>query len=233
MYRDALDFPRSCDQSSSASQLPFDNLTGMDQREVATMAGEPILFTVGHSNTSAERLLEILRSQGVEVVADVRTYPRSQYVPHFDAAPFQEFLRMSGIGYAFLGVELGGRPEGNEFYDDEDYVLYDRVARADFFNAGIERLLIGAQRYRVAILCSEEDPCACHRHLLIGRVLAERRVDVTHIRHNGATVQDSVLQGLANGAGGAQSELFGTGRVEWKSVRSVSRRKAHARSLTS
>ena len=189
------------------------------------------LWTVGHSNTSVQHLAEILRSQGVEVVADVRTYPRSQYVPHFDASPLQDFLKTSGIGYVFMGTQLGGRPEGTEFYDDEGFVLYDRVANAHFFNLGLERLMNGAKTYRVAILCSEEDPSACHRHLLIGRVLATWAVDVTHIRHDGTTIQDAILREATYGVE-TQPELFGTGCIEWKSVRSVSRRRAPVRSLT-
>src|SRR5256885_6167035 len=31
-------------------------------------------------------------------------------------------------------------------------------------------------------LCSEEDPAGCHRHLLIGRVLAVRGTELKHVR---------------------------------------------------
>ncbi len=34
-------------------------------------------------------------------------------------------------------------------------------------------------------MCSEENPSRCHRHLLIGRVLRERDVPVSHIRGDG------------------------------------------------
>jgi uncharacterized protein (DUF488 family) len=50
------------------------------------------LLSVGHSNAQLERVLDVLAMHDVEVVADVRSYPRSAYVPHFDADPFRGVL---------------------------------------------------------------------------------------------------------------------------------------------
>lgn len=41
--------------------------------------------------------------------------------------------------------ELGGRPDGDEFYDEQDHVLYGRLAGAQQFQNGIERVLRGAK----------------------------------------------------------------------------------------
>ena len=35
--------------------------------------------------------------------------------------------------YVFLGQELGGRPKGSQYYDDEGHVYYDKVAQTDLF----------------------------------------------------------------------------------------------------
>lgn len=84
----------------------------------------------------------------------------------------------------FLGRELGGRPPEAEMYDDDGHVLYSMVAATDRFAASIARLLEGARRLRVAMMCSEEDPSECHRSLLIGEALCRsgEPVSLHHIR---------------------------------------------------
>src|SRR5207302_10476809 len=97
-------------------------------------------------------------------------------------------LKQAGIKYLYLGRELGGRPDEEEYFDTEGHVLYYRVAKSRLFLEGIERVETGSRHYRVALMCSEEDPAVCHRHLLVSRVLAERGASISHIRGAG-TIQ--------------------------------------------
>ena len=143
------------------------------------------IFTVGHSNHSPEDFLELLTRHGVEVVVDVRSSPYVRYSTHFNREPLEKYLRGRGLKYLFLGDILGGRPEGEEFYDSQGCVLYGRLAESGPFSAGIERLLRGVKVSRIALVCSEEDPSECHRRLLLGRVLRQRGVEVMHIRGDG------------------------------------------------
>ena len=92
----------------------------------------------------------------------------------------QARLRSKGVSYVFLGKELGGRPRENKFYCD-GVADYEKMAQADDFNKGIDRVVDGAQKYRIALMCSERDPMDCHRCLLVGRALAQRGVHVKHI----------------------------------------------------
>jgi uncharacterized protein (DUF488 family) len=192
-----------------------------------TMPGaQPCLYSIGHSNITLEDFLGLIQRHDIEVVADVRSLPRSRYVPHFDAGPLQQALLRLGIGYVPLGEQLGGRPDGDEFYDEQDHVRYDRLAGSQKFQAGINRVLRGAKNYRIALLCSEEDPSKCHRHLLIGRVLQDRGVAVLHIRGDGRIQAEADLDSQETDTG-AQAELFQINPEErqWRSIRSVSRRK--------
>ncbi|MGD9501597.1 MAG: DUF488 family protein, partial [Methyloceanibacter sp.] len=43
----------------------------------------PIL-TIGHSRHSWERFAALLEGAGVEIIADIRTAPRSRFSPHFN-----------------------------------------------------------------------------------------------------------------------------------------------------
>ncbi|MBC7526673.1 MAG: DUF488 family protein, partial [Chthonomonadaceae bacterium] len=75
------------------------------------MTSLPILYTLGHSNHSLERFLELLRLHKIETVGDVRSQPYSPYCPHFNREALQIALLQNGISYLFFGRELGARTE--------------------------------------------------------------------------------------------------------------------------
>ena len=143
------------------------------------------VFTIGHSNHSVKKFVDLLKGHRIEVLVDTRTRPYSRHAPHFNTKDLEATLSNYGIWYLFLGLELGGRPAGEEFYDMQGRVDYLRVERSQLFLDGIYRLEREILNRRVALLCSEEDPAGCHRRLLIGRVLSERGVAVRHIRGDG------------------------------------------------
>ena len=178
-----------------------------------------MVFTIGHSNHSAKKFVGLLAGHRVEVLADTRSRPYSRHAPHFNIEELKATLSDYGIGYLFLGLELGGKPAGEEFYDTEGRVDYMRVERSRTFLDGIHRLEREILNRRVALLCSEENPASCHRRLLVGRVLSERGVLVRHIRGDG----DVQTEGEA---AGNHPTLFPQVEVSVrKSIRSVSRRR--------
>lgn len=181
-------------------------------------------LTIGHSNHAMETLVSLLRSHSVEVVADVRSHPYSQYSPHFDLDPLVKALRQAGIQHVYLGRELGGRPRGDRYYDERGHVLYGEVAKSSIFLEGIARLEKGLAQYTVAILCSEENPVTCHRRLLVGRVLGERGTAVYHIRGSGALESEAELAAAEPQEN--QMALFHEMEAEeWKSIPLVSPKK--------
>ena len=99
-----------------------------------------IVYSIGHSNHTIERLLELLEQHGIEVVADVRTAPFSRYSSQFNKDALASSLKRHEVGYVFLGRELGGRPDGDEYYDEEGHVRYDRLSQSELFRSGLERL---------------------------------------------------------------------------------------------
>jgi uncharacterized protein (DUF488 family) len=151
------------------------------------------LWTIGHSNSPGEHLLGLLDDVSIEALVDVRSQPYSRFNPQFNREPLTEALGAVRIRYLHLGDALGGRPADPDLYDDDGRVSYERVARTDPFVAGIDRLVDGAARYRVAIMCSEENPERCHRRLLITPMLRERDVRVTHVRGDGSSIDEDDL----------------------------------------
>ena len=195
--------------------------------------GEPELLSIGHSTQSLEDLDALLQQHRIEVVGDVRTSPFSRFNPQFNRRDLQLGLNEAGIQYVFLGAELGGRPDGDEFYDPDSHVLYGRMAETPEFKAGLSRLLDGTKRFRVAMMCSEEDPVECHRFLLITRVLHGEGVRVAHIRGDGTiqcTEDIRTFEGWSV-PGHEQASLFDESvRSPWRSTRSVSPRRQPQRS---
>lgn len=178
------------------------------------------LFTIGHSNHSPEHFRRLLSEYGIEVLVDVRSWPHSRYVEWVDRSRIADVTRAAGIRYLFLGKELGGRPEAAEFYDAAGHVLYGKVAKSDEFRAGLERLRRGAERYKVAIMCSEEDPASCHRRLLVAKVLLGEGLTIGHIRGDGRCEVESKPISLSEGS------LFDDEESLWRSSLSVSRRQS-------
>ena len=176
------------------------------------------LFTIGHSNHAMEDFIDLLRHHKIQVLIDIRSQPYSKHVPQFNRKELEAAIKSARIKYLFLGRELGGRPEGEEFYDAEGYVLYNRLADSPLFLEGISRLEEGIRKgFRIALMCSEEDPKDCHRRLLVARVLSNRGIEVYHLRSNGNLEIESTnlpKQRLINFTGSEETD-------QWKSTRSV------------
>jgi uncharacterized protein (DUF488 family) len=165
-------------------------------RLVRVDAPNPTLsvLTIGHSNHPVEKFVRLLRQHDVEVLVDVRSQPFSRFSPQFSRKALERAVTEASLRYLFIGDLLGGRPEPRECYDSEGKVDYDRVEAQEFYQRGIERLLDGIARFRVCILCAEEDPSHCHRRLLVTRTLVRRGFEVQHIRRNGEAEDERELR---------------------------------------
>jgi len=133
------------------------------------------LLTIGHSNQAADRFIALLRNAGVTAVADVRSVPFSRRFPWFSGKALAERLAREGIAFLPLGEALGGRPRYPEFYCD-GVADYEAMAAAPAFRAGLDQVADAMARHRLCLMCAEREPLDCHRCLLLGRRLAERRL---------------------------------------------------------
>lgn len=197
--------------------------------------GRSQMLSIGHSVHPIEVFIGLLRRNEVDVVADVRSSPYSRFNPQFNRENLRRALRAAGIEYGFLGKELGGRPSGDEFYDAGGHVLYGRLAATDRFRYGLDRLIETAERSRLVIMCSEEDPSGCHRFLLVTGALHLEGVPVRHIRCRG-TDEDGQIRMTTEGSKGLKGfgiwvdggheerDLFGEStRSPWRSPKPVPR----------
>jgi uncharacterized protein (DUF488 family) len=186
------------------------------------MRASPVIWTIGHSNHTFERFAELLESERIGFVIDVRSYPYSRIAPQFNHDHLDRALRGIGTGYLFLGEDLGGRPVQDEHYDEQGHARYDLMAERPTFIAAVQRLLKGCREHRIALVCSEGQPDSCHRRLLVGKVLVDHGVQLRHILPNGTVrLEDVVVLDSADG----QETLFDNQAPAWRSTQSVSHRR--------
>ena len=155
------------------------------------------VLTIGHSNHAIVDFLRLLREHAVGVVADVRSAPYSRFNPHFNREALPPELRGAGIGYVYLGSELGGRSDDPACYRNSR-ICYDRVVETSRFQNGLRRLAKGMAEHRIVLMCSEKEPLHCHRTLLVAQALNAEGVNISHIHADGeleshAAVMDRLL----------------------------------------
>ncbi len=149
-----------------------------------------ILYTIGHSNHTIEDFIALLKRYGVTCIADVRSAPYSRYCPQFNKGALAASLQAAGITYMFLGKELGARPDDLSCYEGV-CVNFQHIAKREEFKRGLERLLAGTSRYRIALMCAEKDPLQCHRTILVARHIKRHNLCIKHILADG-NIEDHI-----------------------------------------
>ncbi|MCY4170886.1 MAG: DUF488 domain-containing protein [Bacteroidetes bacterium] len=174
------------------------------------------IYTIGYGGRTIDEIVSQLNEKGVHFVIDVRSFPSSRYHPDFSRVPLSISLRDAGIGYGFMGKELGGRPDDDSCYDN-NHVNYMKVRAKPFFQEGIARLHTACERgYIVCLMCAEAKPEQCHRSGMIGEALAEEGIEVEHLLNDGRSMSQEKVMNIRTGG---QEELFDD--VPWRKDLSI------------
>jgi uncharacterized protein (DUF488 family) len=143
------------------------------------------LFTIGHSTRTLDELIQALQAHSIETLVDIRSFPMSRRLPHFNRESLEKSLPAAGIRYLWM-KELGGRrkkilPESpnialrnDSFRNYADYMLTPEFERA------IARLIETAESSRTAYMCAERVYFHCHR-MLVSDWLVAHGHEVMHI----------------------------------------------------
>jgi uncharacterized protein (DUF488 family) len=171
---------------------------------------DPVVFTIGHSTHTMETFVGLLRQHRVTAVADVRSAPFSRPNPQFIKDALERGLKPHGIKYVLLGRELGARSDDPSCYDN-GRVQYSRLASTALFRKGLDRVMRGLGKHRIALMCAEKEPLECHRTLLVARALEERGVSVQHILADGRLEsQSEAMERLLDITGVPREDFFRT-----------------------
>jgi len=143
------------------------------------------VYTIGHSTRTLDELIAALKGHGIATLVDIRTFPASRRLPHFNRESLETEMPKHGIAYVWM-KELGGRRKkirddspntglrNDAFRNYADYMLTPEFERA------IVRLLAIAQQGNTAIMCAERVYFQCHRMLVSDYLTAHGHV-VLHI----------------------------------------------------
>ena len=166
------------------------------------------VFTIGHSTHSQERFIALLDQHGITALCDVRSKPHSRFNPQFNREELERTSLDCGIGYRFLGEELGARSHDPACYED-GRVQYDRLAQTALFQRGLKRVRTGMKDYRLALMCAEKEPLECHRSILLARHLVALGIKVQHIHADGGLEShEAALERLARQLNLPEHDMF-------------------------
>ena len=158
------------------------------------------IYTIGHSNYTMERLIDMLEYYNINCVVDIRGTPYSKYNIQFDKETIRYTLTNAGFVYIYMGKELAAKRIRKNSYNNEGYSNFEEVIKEEEFKRGVERLKNGCEKgYRIILLGAMQDPIRCHRSILVGRELVKNDFDVKHILDDYSIVtQDDIEEMLLN-----------------------------------
>jgi uncharacterized protein (DUF488 family) len=146
-----------------------------------------MLWTIGHSTRSIAQFAALLDQVPVDLLADVRSVPRSRANPQFNADMLPAALAAAGIGYCHLpalgglrGRRKDGLPSPNTLWRNAAFRNYADYAATGPFRAGLDALLALSQDQHCAIMCAEAVWWRCHRRIIADYLLAAG-IKVAHI----------------------------------------------------
>ncbi len=134
--------------------------------------------TIGHSTRGIEEFASLLREAGADLVADVRSIPRSRTNPQFNRDVLPAALAPHGVGYRHLAA-LGGlrgrrrdQPSVNLFWTNLGFRNYADYALSAAFRDGLSELRALSGQHSCAIMCAEAVWWRCHRRIIADYLIA-------------------------------------------------------------
>lgn len=157
--------------------------------------------TIGHSNRSLDEFLGMLRESRVELLIDVRSFPRSRSNPAFNVDSLPADLACMQIDYRHCRALGGRRPkqtaidkETNALWRVQSFHNYADYALGDEFDAAFEALIDLGRLQRLALMCSEAVWWRCHRRIITDYLLLNGH-SVDHLMAPGQTVRATLTPG--------------------------------------
>jgi uncharacterized protein (DUF488 family) len=153
------------------------------------------IYTIGHSNYTIERLVNMLERYEIDCVVDIRGIPYSKYNIQFDLETIKYLLTKAGFMYLYMGKEFAVNRRNKTSYNKEGYADFEKVIKEKDFEDGVNRLRDGCEKgYKIALLGAMQDPIRCHRSILVGRSLRDHGFIVKHIVDNYSIVSQQDIE---------------------------------------
>jgi uncharacterized protein (DUF488 family) len=149
-----------------------------------TAANVSLVCTIGHSNRSLDTFFELLRSNEIAHVLDVRTVPRSRHNPQFDRDALPASLDAVHIAYTHVpglgGLRHARADSPNAGWHNLSFRGYADYMQSPEFADNVQWVADLARAERCVLMCAEAVPWRCHRSM-IGDALFVRGIRVEDI----------------------------------------------------
>ncbi len=121
---------------------------------------------IGHSVRAISEFLDKMKGYQIDILVDIRTYPRSRFQSQYNQKALADSLSSVGVFYIYRGKNLGGKEENVDYEETIDELV-------DIINGG----------ENVCVMCSEGDYRKCHRSTMLEPSFRERGLNVVHITY--------------------------------------------------
>jgi uncharacterized protein (DUF488 family) len=146
-------------------------------------------YTIGHSTRPLAELIAALQAHGMKTLLDIRAFPASRRLPHFNREALEQTLPATHIRYLWMKSLGGYRKKTRD--DSPNTALRSTSFRnyADHmltpeFEQGMAELVRLAQEAPTAYMCAERLWFRCHRMLVSDWLVAHGHT-VWHIDGEG------------------------------------------------
>jgi uncharacterized protein (DUF488 family) len=143
------------------------------------------IFTIGHSTTTVDQPVTLLKAYEVNILGDVRSFSRSHTNPQFNQNVIEGDLAKHKIRHVWL-QKLSGRRKGfgknskNACWKNLSFRNYADCMETDPFGEGIRELTSLTENGTVVIMCAEPLYWRCHRSMISG-LLKSKGFHVVHM----------------------------------------------------
>lgn len=147
------------------------------------------LYTIGHSTRTLDELVSALKAHEIETLVDIRAFPMSRRLPHFNREALERSLPEQAIRYQWMQALGGYRKAARKdsphtalrnanFRNYADYTLTPEFGHA------MAELLEIASASKTVYMCAERVYFRCHR-MIVSDWLVARGHTVLHIDAEG------------------------------------------------
>ncbi|MGV8891681.1 MAG: DUF488 family protein [Burkholderiaceae bacterium] len=145
---------------------------------------EPLICTIGHSNRPLDIFIDLLQSNEIVHVLDVRTVPRSRHNPQFNRDALPASLDAHQIAYTHIpnlgGLRHAHADSPNAGWRNLSFRGYADYMQSPEFADSVQWVADLARTQRCVLMCAEAVPWRCHRSM-IGDALLVRGIRVEDI----------------------------------------------------
>lgn len=136
----------------------------------------PCLYTIGHSTRPLEKFIQMLQAHAIELLADIRTVPRSRHNPQYESQSLRAPLERVGIAYlhepALGGLRRPRKDSTNAGWRNASFRGFADYMQTEEFARALDGIIALGRERRAALMCAEGNPFRCHRSLVADALLA-------------------------------------------------------------